>query len=52
MNISNTCASYNSNSSVAINSKELAEIYTEDFEQMFIKINIIMKNKIMSVQNI
>lgn len=37
MNISNTCASYNSNSSVAINSKELAEIYTEDFEQMFIK---------------
>lgn len=37
MNISNTCASYNSNSSVAINSKELAEIYTEDFEQMFVK---------------
>ncbi len=37
MNISNTCASYNSNSSVAINSKELAEIYTEDFEQMFIE---------------
>lgn len=37
MNISNTCASYNSNSSVTINSKELAEIYTEDFEQMFIE---------------
>lgn len=37
MNISNTCASYNSNSSVAIKSEELAKIYTEDFEQMFLK---------------
>ena len=36
MNISNTCATYNSNSSVLINSKELAKIYSEDFEQMYI----------------
>ncbi len=39
MNISNTCASYNSNSSVAVKSEKLAKIYTEDFEQMFVKNN-------------
>ena len=35
MNISDTCATYNSNSSVAVNSAELSNIFTEDFEQMF-----------------
>ncbi|MFI3300453.1 MAG: phospholipase D-like domain-containing protein [Candidatus Gastranaerophilales bacterium] len=35
MNVSSSCVNYNSNSSVAIKSKELAQIYTEDFEQMY-----------------
>jgi len=39
MNISSTCATYNSNSSVAIQSPALAKLYTEDFEQMYLKNN-------------
>lgn len=36
MNISASCASYNANSSILINSPKLANIFKKDFEQMYI----------------
>ncbi len=36
MNVSNSCSTYNANSSILINSPELARLYKEDFELMYL----------------